>query len=68
MTLIVRIEHVRAELLCVSMARVWFRDRNLDFAAFLRDGMPVEDLEAMDDWFAKRVAARARREAEDGQL
>lgn len=64
---IVRIEHVRAEFLCVTMTRAWFRDRGLDFAAFLENGMPVDELEAMDDWFAKRVAARARMEAADGR-
>ncbi|MGO1072554.1 hypothetical protein [Lysobacter sp. CA199] len=66
-TVIVRIEHVRAELLCVTMTRVWCRDRGLDFAAFLENGIPADELEAMDDWFAKRVAARARREAVNGR-
>lgn len=67
MSVIVTIEHVRAELLCVVGARAWFRQRGLDFVGFLENGMPAEELEAIDDWFAKRVAARARLEAERGQ-
>ncbi|WP_425606178.1 hypothetical protein [Lysobacter yananisis] len=63
----VTIAHVRAELLCVVGARGWFRQQGLDFAEFLENGMPAEELEAIDDWFAKRVAARARMEADRGQ-
>lgn len=63
---VVTIEHVRAELLCVRGVRRWFDARGLDFAAFLREGCPAEQLEALADDFATRVAARARLEAADG--
>jgi hypothetical protein len=66
-SVIVTIAHVRAEHLCARGARAWFAQHGLDFRAFCRDGMPLADVEAINDGFAQRIAARARMEATDGR-
>ena len=59
----VTIRHVRAAKLCTSGAREWFRRHDLDWNAFLRDGLPVTTLEALHDAMADKAIAEARREA-----
>lgn len=41
-------------------ARAWFTRHGLDWAAFVRDGLSAETLEATGDGFALRVVERAR--------
>lgn len=62
----VRIEHVRNAQLCVAGAREWFKKYNLDFRVFLDTGLPASVIEGTGDEFGKRVAAIARREAQNG--
>lgn len=60
MTIIVRVEHLQQVGLCVRGARQWFRLHDLDFALFLREGLPIEVIEATGDALALKVAAAAR--------
>jgi hypothetical protein len=68
----VTMRHVRAAkiggqgVLCAPGVRPWFAQHGLDYRAFLREGLPVEQAEALDDAFAQRAAAIAREEAERG--
>lgn len=70
--IIVTMQHVRAAslagrgVLCAPSVRAWFARHGIDYRAFLRDGLPVEQAEATGDAFALRAAAIAREEAGRG--
>lgn len=72
MTIKVTIAHARRAqiagtgVLCAPGIRAWFERHGLDLRTFLREGLPVEQLEALDDAFAQRAAAIAREEAACG--
>lgn len=57
------ITHLREVNYCARGARAWFARHNLDWSAFLRQGIPVAHLEATGDALALRLAehVRARR-------
>jgi hypothetical protein len=57
---IVRPADIRACGHCMTGARAWFTRHGLDWAAFVRDGLPASTLEATGDGFALRVVERAR--------
>ncbi|QDH70837.1 hypothetical protein [Marilutibacter alkalisoli] len=67
---IVTIEHVRAARLvgegvtCAPGIRLWAQRYGIDIRAFLRDGLPVEQIEAIGGPFAMRAASLARAEQE----
>lgn len=69
MTLRVTIAHARAAriagagVLCAPGIRLWAKRHGIDVRAFTRDGLPVEQVERIDDAFAQRAAAIARAEA-----
>ena len=42
---------------CASGARRWFEANNLDFRAFIANGIPAADLLATGDAMAERVVA-----------
>ncbi len=65
--IIVRVRHVRAAMLCTRGMRDWLTLHGFDVGDFVRDGLPIEKLEATGDEFAMRVCAVARKEAEDGR-
>lgn len=54
--------------LCVSGQRRWFARHGLDFRAFVKDGLPEEAFEGIEDDNLRRVleAARADEEKVDG--
>lgn len=56
----VRMEHVRAARMCSRGARAFFLRHNLDWEAFLREGLLAEQFEATGDAMAIRVAEVAR--------
>ncbi|MBS0212300.1 MAG: hypothetical protein JSR26_03850 [Proteobacteria bacterium] len=58
---IATIAHIRAAGLCARGARAWAARHGFDWSAFLRDGVSVARLEALDDPFAARVIAEVRR-------
>ena len=55
----VTIHDLRASRLCFQGARPWFRRHELDWQAFLRDGLDAEVLAATGDALALRVIAVA---------
>lgn len=59
--------HVREIKFCAKGGRAFFARYGLDWAAFLRDGIPVSALEATGDGLALRLAQHARKEAANGQ-
>ena len=52
--------------MCATGARAWCARHHIDLRAFLKDGMPIEQVDAIDDAFARAVAAQARVEASRG--
>lgn len=56
----VRMEHVRAARQCSRGARAFFTRHGLDWERFLRNGVPVELLEATGDAMAIKVCEVAR--------
>ena len=71
--IVVTMQHVRAASLpgvgvvCAPGVRAWFAQHHLDYRAFLRDGLPLETLEATGDSFALRACAIARAEVAHGR-
>lgn len=62
----ITIEHVRGtkgfnarDRLCVPGARIWFKEHDLDFRDFLRNGIDEEILLATGDAFALAVVEQA---------
>lgn len=63
---IITITDVR-RVICVDGARKWAKAQNIDFRAFIRDGLPASDLYGRgDDAMVDRVI-EAKREAENGR-
>lgn len=68
----VTLAHARAARLagagvtCAPGIRGWCAQHGVDLHTFATQGMPVEQVEAIDDAFAQRAAALARQEAAHG--
>jgi hypothetical protein len=68
----VTMEHARAAKLagagvtCASGIRAWCERHGIDLHQVAAEGLPVEQVEAIDDAFAQRAAALARAEATHG--
>lgn len=58
----VYMSHVRAAKQCSSGAREWFVSRGLNYSDFLRNGLKVEVLEALNDELANIVCREARKD------
>lgn len=58
----VTMRHVRKCKMCSRGARSFFERHGLDWTEFLKQGVPVEDLEQTGDAMAIQVAAAARAE------
>jgi hypothetical protein len=56
----ITIAHVRAVGLCVHGSRTWFARHELDFRAFLCEGLDAETLLAKGDAMALRVVEYGR--------
>lgn len=52
--------HVRKAKMCSKGARAFFKKHNLDWATFLKDGLPIEDIEGTGDAMALKVVEVAR--------
>lgn len=59
----VQVQHLRHANLCMRGARQWFGHHDLDWTQFLTKGLPVEDVEKIDDALARQVAQIARDDA-----
>ena len=53
-------QHVRELGYCAKGARAFFARYDLDWSAFLREGLPASTLEATGDALAIKLAQRAR--------
>lgn len=62
---VITIDHVRAVGLCVNGTRTWFARHDLDFRAFLREGLDADTLLATGDAMAQRVVEHARQQEQD---
>ena len=60
---VITIDHVRAVGLCVNGTRTWFARHDLDFRAFLREGIDADSLLATGDAMALRVVSYAEAHA-----
>ncbi len=56
----VRMADIRAAKMCSRGARDFFRRHDLDWEAFLREGVPAEQLLATGDEMARQVVEVAR--------
>jgi len=45
---------------CSRGIKNWFEDRGLDFKAFLRNGIPVEEFLATNDGYALEIVRKKR--------
>jgi len=66
-SVIVRMHHIRERgklWYCVPGARAFFERHGLDWRAFIREGIPAEQLERTGDAMALKAVARARAEHE----
>jgi hypothetical protein len=61
--IMVTMRHIRQCKMCSRGARAFFERHGLDWAAFLKGGVPAEALESTGDAMAKQVAQAARKEA-----
>lgn len=69
--IMVTLRHARAAslgggVLCASGVREWCARYGIDLHQLAGDGIPVEEVEAVDDAYAQRAAAIAREEAARG--
>lgn len=62
----VTMKHIRAAGLCSRGLRRFATEKGLDFDAFLKDGMPIEEARKIDDAMVARVVAIA--EADTGEV
>lgn len=73
MTIMVTMRHARAARLdgrgisCAPGIRAWCDRHGVDLRQFAHEGLPLEQVEKIDDAFAQRAAAIARQEAKHGQ-
>lgn len=58
--MIIRMRDIRAARMCSRGARAWFLRHELDWPAFLRDGIDAEQVLATGDAMAFRVVEAAR--------
>lgn len=70
MTIRVYMKHARAARLdgkpvtCAPGIRAWCDRHGVDLRKLAEEGLPIEQVEAIDDAFAQRAASLARAEAE----
>lgn len=63
--IIIRMPDIRRVLMCGRGTQGWFRLRGLDYDRFIREGFPIEELEAIDCLMARQVCSAARRQHEE---
>lgn len=56
---LVHMRHIRAQKLCAGGTKAWFEHHGIDWRR-LREGIPVEEIEATGDQMALDVGKRAR--------
>jgi hypothetical protein len=63
MSVIVKVHHARKVKQCVIGMRKFFRKHNIDFKKFLEEGIPEEELIALNDAMAMKAVEIARGES-----
>jgi hypothetical protein len=58
--IVIRMPDIRRALMCGRGPQSWFRLRGLDYDRFIREGYPIEELEAIDCDMARQVCVKAR--------
>lgn len=58
--MIIKMQDVRRAKMCSRGAREFFRRHDLDWAMFLKEGLPAEVIEATGDAMALKVVEVAR--------
>jgi hypothetical protein len=58
--MIVTIQDIRDAGFCARGARRWAAENGWDFADFLKNGIPIEKMEAHGDYFCMTVAQHVR--------
>jgi len=56
----IRMPDIRRALMCGRGVQGWFRLRGLDYDRFIREGFPIEELEAIDCEMSRQVCSAAR--------
>lgn len=57
----IRMPDIRRALMCGRGVQGWFRLRGLDYDRFIREGFPIEELEAIDCEMSRQVCEAARK-------
>lgn len=60
--MIIRIDHLRRAHICMGGAREWFARHNLSWDEFITNGIPVSEIEHLDDAFVERVLVEVHKE------
>lgn len=63
--IIIRMPEIRKVLMCGRGTQGWFKLRKLDYDRFIREGYPIEELEAIDCKMARQVCEAARKAHDD---
>lgn len=58
--IVIRMPDIRRALMCGRGPQGWFKLRGLDYDRFIREGYPLETLEAINDEMSRQVCENAR--------
>lgn len=65
--ILVHARHIRAAGYCVTPGgKEWFEHHKIDWRSFVRNGIPLEALQKIDDEMCRRVCNEAIKEYENG--
>lgn len=53
--IIIRITHLRKIHACVKLSKVWFKEHDLDWKDFVKNGIDLEILKQIDDIHVKEI-------------
>jgi hypothetical protein len=59
--------HLRAARMCMSGARAWFKAHDLDWAAMVKNGLPLKDIEHIKCPLLDKVRVEIHKEYGDGR-
>ncbi len=62
-----RLRNAKGDAFCIPGIRKWTEAHGVDFAKFIREGIPAEELIATGDQLAMDIVELAKKEREHGQ-
>ncbi len=65
--LVLHVRHIRAAKICMSGARQWGARYNLDWNEFVKNGIPLRNLDHITDALKDRIVEQARLEKDHGR-